>query len=302
MKNVMMYYYNLEPNEIHQVGKEYHFFYQEQMYLFLPYNRPLEELNELHMVSVWLCEKGFCSHQIIKNEQGKLYTDLQGAIYVLLKVQRGSKSSICIGEIISLQKFTIPIDNYKHLHRQKWDILWSNKIDYFEYQISQFGKKYPVIRESFSYFSGLAENAIAYVHNLSEDSRFVLSHKRIKIDMTEIDLYNPLNFVIDDRTRDVAEYFKDKFFYGYLSFEEIKYYLLYCIDQREFSKFFARMLFPSYYFDIYEDIMANKKKEKDLLKVIHKTSLYEHFLFMICTFMNQYVYVAKPEWIGPYTE
>ncbi len=301
MKNAMMYYYNLEPSEIHQVGREYHFLYQEQMYWLRPYSRPIEELNELYTLSSWLCERGVCSHQIVKNEQGKLYTQLQNEVYVLLRLKKTGKDSICIGEIVSFQRLQIPINTYKYLQRQKWDILWASKIDYFEYQVNQFGKKYPVIRESFSYFCGLAENAISYVHLLPDVKHLVLSHKRIKINMTEMELYNPLNFIIDDQTRDASEYFKDKFFYGYLTFEEVKYYLLYCIDITDFSRFFARMLFPSYYFDIYEEIMGGRKKEKDLLKIIHKVSFYENFLFTIYTFMNQYTYITKPEWIGEHT-
>lgn len=36
--------------------------------------------------------------------------------------------------------------------------MWVQKIDYFEYQVSQMGKKYPVIRESSIYYVGLAES------------------------------------------------------------------------------------------------------------------------------------------------
>ena len=42
--------------------------------------------------------------------------------------------------------------------------MWIRKIDYFEYQISQFGKKYPIIRESFNYYVGLAENGISLLN------------------------------------------------------------------------------------------------------------------------------------------
>ena len=42
----------------------------------------------------------------------------------------------------------------------RWQDLWIKKIDYYEYQINQFKKKYPYLYQTFSYYSGLTESAI----------------------------------------------------------------------------------------------------------------------------------------------
>lgn len=292
-----MYYYNLIPSEIHQIEKNYSFTLKEDVYYFLPSTRPLPEIKDISSIAVQLIERGVPIYEIIKNEQGQFYTDIQGESYILLKTKKMEKDNLCLGEVLSFQNLPIDLTNYKSLQRQKWDLLWSSKIDYFEYQVNQFGKKYPIIRESFSYFCGLAENAISYVHALPETNRLVLAHKRTGCRMCLWELYNPLTFIVDDPIRDAAEYFKDKYFYGYLTFAELEYYLLYCISEKDYARFYARLLYPSYYFDIYEDVIAGKKREAELLKIIHKTTGYENLLYDIFAFMNEKIYVPKPEWI-----
>lgn len=297
MKNVIMYYYNLIPSSIHQTEKNYSFTLKEDMYYFLPSTRPLSEIKEIYEICVSLLQMGYPVYEMIKNEQNQFYTDINGETYILLKTKKTEKEILCLGEVLSFLKISLPFSSYKSLHRQRWDVLWASKIDYFEYQVNQFGKKYPIIRESFSYFCGLAENAISYVHMLTESTRLVLAHKRTGCQMCLWELYNPLTFIVDDYTRDAAEYFKDKFFYGNLTFSELEYYLEYVLSKQEYARFYGRLLYPSYYFDVYEDVIAGKRKEAELLKIIHKIGAYENLLYDIFAFMNEKVYVPKPEWI-----
>lgn len=84
------------------------------------------------------------------------------------------------------------------------------KIDYLEYRMNQQGLKYKLLRESFSYYIGLAENAIILVKENSANN-FTLSHKRISYNDTTYQLYNPLNYTIDCYFRDTCEYFKSAF-------------------------------------------------------------------------------------------
>ena len=45
--------------------------------------------------------------------------------------------------------------------------------------------------------------------------------------------------------------------------------------------FFARMLYPTYYFDIYEEIITDREKEEKLLKILDKVNDYENILKQI---------------------
>ena len=86
----------------------------------------------------------------------------------------------------------------------------------FEYQVRELGLDKKVIQESFSYYLGLAENAISYVNNTtlkynSFNSKVTLSHRRIFYPNFKINFLNPLSFIFDLEVRDIAEYLKAMF-------------------------------------------------------------------------------------------
>ena len=122
---------------------------------------------------------------------------------------------------------------------------------------------------------------------------------------TLFDLYNPFNLVIDYKVRDVAEYIKSVFFYGENSCVEgvvnsenmivdkcniilerifkkyitiIHYIKKYIFDNEALKLLFARLLFPSYYFDLYENVIDNSLNENVISCIIKKSSAYEEFL------------------------
>ena len=108
--------------------------------------------------------------------------------------------------------------------KKNWTKIWSDKNDYLEFQISELGKKHPIIRESFSYYIGLAETAIALTNEVQNNEiTYVYSHKRINRDDTLLEFYNPLNITVDARVRDIAEYLKSAFFNDFDIREELYY-------------------------------------------------------------------------------
>lgn len=296
MKNVVMYFYDLEPKDIHQTGKTYRFMVGDKTYLFFPSYRSVKEVEQLDSLCMFLSYFSFPLHTIVLNKQGKKLTFYQDENYILLELIGDYQDPISFMDILSFQDTVIETNSYPSLLRNDWYTLWTQKIDYFEYQVNQFGKKHPIIRESFSYFCGLAENAIQYTR-LMQDDHLCLSHHRMKRNMKKLEFYNPLNIIVDYKVRDIAEYFKDQFFYGYLPFEEVEYVLEYQLKEKEYISFYTRMLFPSFYFDIYEDILANQKNEKELLPIIHKTEQYEQLLRQIYAYIARKVHFLKPDWL-----
>ena len=112
---------------------------------------------------------------------------------------------------------------------------------------------------------------------------------------TLFDLYNPFNLVIDYKVRDVAEYIKSVFFYGENSCVEgvvnsenmivdkcniilERIFKKYIFDNEALKLLFARLLFPSYYFDLYENVIDNSLNENVISCIIKKSSAYEEFL------------------------
>jgi hypothetical protein len=296
MKNAIMYYYNLTPPNIHQNEKYYWFEIEKQSFILTKCKREISEIESIYKLSLELLYRNYSINEIILNKDNGIITVINGENYILLKNKHKKREKISLADILTYSDFELDFSSYNKLYRNNWNELWSLKVDYLEYQISHFGKKYPIIRESFSYFCGMAENAIVYSNGLYIND-LKISHKRITTSMTMFDLHNPLELIIDFKVRDASEYFKAKFFSGFLSFEEIRYYLEYKLKIIEYESFFTRMFFPSFYFDVFEEIIGEKEKEKEIIKIISKIDKYEELLAKIYNYIASKTYILKPDWL-----
>ena len=260
MKNTINYYYNINNNN----------------YLLLKCDN-IEELDDIYKLDSYLIQI-LPVHKIILNINNEIITKINDNNYLLLQLYIDNK--VDLNKIIELNNINIP-DYFSKLRRDNWSLLWTNKIDYLEYQLSQIGRKYPIIRDSFNYYIGLAENAIILVNNTDKRNIVLgLSHRRISSNF--FDLYNPLNIVIDIRIRDVCEYFKYCFFDNIDISRELELFLNYNnLDINEGKLFLARMLFPTYYFDLYEKVINNEIDESEIKKIIVKADSYEKILKQI---------------------
>lgn len=274
LKNTINYYYNLNINTIHQKEKNYYFKVDNKNYLLLKCSN-IEELDDIYRLNMYLSQI-LPVHRIVLNVNNEVITKINDSNYLLLELF-SNNNKINLNNIIELSNIRIPFSVDK-LRRNDWYNLWIKKIDYFEYQLSQIGKKYPLIRESFNYYIGLAENAIILVNNIDFNNiPLGLSHRRIT--NMSFNLYNPLNIVIDARIRDVCEYFKFCFFNNIDISMELELFLSYnSFNIDEAKLFLARMFFPTYYFDLYEKIIDNEIDESEIKKVIIKADNYEKIL------------------------
>ena len=276
MKNTIKYYYNLNINNIQKKDKNYYFNINNNNYLLLKCDN-IEELDDIYKLDSYLIQI-LPVHKIILNINNEIITKINDNNYLLLQLYIDNK--VDLNKIIELNNINIP-DYFSKLRRDNWSLLWTNKIDYLEYQLSQIGRKYPIIRDSFNYYIGLAENAIILVNNTDKRNIVLgLSHRRISSNF--FDLYNPLNIVIDIRIRDVCEYFKYCFFDNIDISRELELFLNYNnLDINEGKLFLARMLFPTYYFDLYEKVINNEIDESEIKKIIVKADSYEKILKQI---------------------
>ena len=274
MKNTINYYYNLNINTIHQKEKNYYFKADNKNYLLLKCTN-IEEPDDIYRLNIYLSQI-LPVHRIVLNANNEAITKINDSNYLLIELF-SNNNKINLNNIIELSNIRIPFSVDK-LKRNDWYNLWIKKVDYFEYQLSQIGKKYPLIRESFNYYIGLAENAIILVNNIDFNNiPLGLSHRRIT--NMSFNLYNPLNIVIDARIRDVCEYFKFCFFNNIDISMELELFLSYnSFNIDEAKLFLARMFFPTYYFDLYEKIIDNEIYESDIKKVIIKADNYEKIL------------------------
>lgn len=297
MKNAIRYYYNMMVEEIRNINGIYHFTYEGRNYVVIPVEQEEERLKQLYELQIKLYQRGIYVHQILLNNNRNLLTAINNTNYIVMLIIY-EKRPISLNDILYFNNQTVFLEENKILKRDNWGKLWSEKIDYFEYQISQFGKKFPLIRSSFSYVVGMAETGIQFYQGLPPKKRFCLTHRRIHAADTTFELYNPLELVLDSRVRDSSEFFKSEFFCGKNNLEELKNYLVKeRLTVEECHLLFARMFFITPYFDLYEQIVDGKKEEEQIKKIINRLNDYELYLKEFYHYLKNYMNMEEIEWL-----
>lgn len=293
MKNIIAYYYDLHPTEILQKEGEYTFTYQDNNYVFQVFERPIEDVDFLYELNKKMLKKNLLVHEIIKNKEDGILTYVEQKPYVLMQTFVNPKVKVSLPEICYINNNTTDLSCNKSINRQNWVTLWEMKNDYYELQVNEIGKKYPYLCTCINYYIGLCENAIAYVKgaiNVLDAAFLSISHKRIKNGYCLSSLYNPLCYVQDYRVRDACEYIKTIFFYEdeYKAYDlVIEYFSNNHLTYKEALLFYGRLLYPSYFFDVQDEVVNNNLKEDLIEKIIVRQDEYEKFL------LNVYLYVSK---------
>ena len=219
MLDYINYYYNLYPIDIKEIDDKYIFYVDSEKYYFVIYDRSIEELNELIELNKEMIKSGSLVHEIIFNRFNNALNNYNGKMYILLRIYVNDDKKIDIEDIISMLNEGEIVNIDKLISRVNWSKLWESKVDFFEYQMTQVIKKYPLLYSVIDYYIGLSENAILYLKditpNLKGKESFGVTHRRIGVNSTLFDLYNPLNLIIDFKVRDISEYIKNAFFNNY---------------------------------------------------------------------------------------
>lgn len=294
MLDYINYFYNLYPPLLNKENDNYVFFVGNEKYYLTPYRRELSEIKDLVELNKRMISSNSLVHEIIINKFNEPISVISNENYVLLRVYVNDIKKIDINDIIYMLNENVDLSGLKSLLRTNWVALWSSKVDYIEYQMGHLIKKYPFLNNTIDYYLGLCENAITYIKNLKMFSDYKIpigiSHKRIIKDATLFDLYNPLNLIIDYKVRNIAEYLKDAFFKD----EDVNYILNivfknFWFDKLNLSLLVARLLYPSYYFDLFEEIIDKELDENIIFPLTKKSSKYEEFIDLIiknCNLQN----------------
>ena len=211
------------------------------------------------------------------NKEGKYFVTYEEQNYCLFKIRCNLK------EKISLQTFK----NVKAIGNSDWALIWSKRVDYYENQVEEVIKD-STIKYAIQYYIGLTEIAISYHNKIKtiydNNITYSITHKKINSPISPIDYYNPLNMIIDIEVRDLAEYFKASYFNDTLT----EYELLSLIDNLKFNDilanyFFLRLLYPSYFFNLYDDFIEKKEITNEIIECIKKSKDYESLLSKVYT-------------------
>lgn len=204
--------------------------------------------------------------------------------------------------------------------------------EYWEARLEQLEKLYTTILKSgpgtefdewfllsFSYYAGLAENALAYVQDTFLDEvpgpydRGTVCHERFTPGhwLRENPWKNPFEWVYDHPVRDLAEYVRILLLQGGQKIERARnfvnaYERVVPLSGMAWRLFFARLLFPVHYFSLVEDYYWEPEKsgKKNLLAALQdylrKSGEYELFLARFVDVFRipvQRVFLPLPEWL-----
>ena len=287
MKNILNYYYGMIVEKINSEG---YFSYNNHLFCLFNYNRNIDEVNSLLLLNDYMINHNIRINKIIKNNFNEILTYYQEKYYCLLLINYEYQEDF----FRFIPSFSNP--ELDILKRNDWGNLWSIKIDYVEYEIKHLRRKYPLINKNIYYYIGLSENAISYFKMLYTDNLpLYVNHRRIN----QNQMYNPLELVIDFKVRDLSEYIKNSFFYQNKTIYEIKklinslklhnidYLLLYC-----------RLLFPSYYFDLYDKIIHQQEEEKKIKDITKLANDYEELLYEVYILIRRKTNILGIDWIN----
>ena len=295
MKNILEYYYNVYPDMIYENNNTFYFFINDVKYYFTEFNRDIKDINDLVELTNKLYFKGIKIHTFIVNKDGKYYIEHDKVNYVLLRVNTVENEEIDIYDILKFNDLEHKKGNINLSKR------WKDTIDSFEREVIELNNDYPMLTSNFNYYVGLAENAISYINDIeSNEYELCLSHKRIKLPLTCGMLYNPLNFIFDYKIRDISEYIKEIFFY--LDFNEEEIFKIIDTELSDYSLIdikllYGRLLFPTYYFDLFERILNKESDEKDLNRIVNLSKQYELFLKELYIALKSKYNIEPIEWI-----
>ena len=298
MKNIIEFYYNIRVDTLHSKDDYYSFNLDNIEYIFKPYYKKEVIANSMYRLSSILSDR-INIDNVIPNKYNSPITKVDNTSYILLRNR--SKNTLSLPIISNISNTSINNTNFiKDLERNNWEILWGDKIDYYEMHVGENYKKYPLIRESFDYFVGMGETAIGYLVNTKSEVKKTFSDNKV---ISHNNLYNslfdPSNMILDHKARDVAEYIKYSFWNNNKNiFKELDEYF----KHNFYSPYgirilFSRILYPSFYFDMYDDIVSGKKEEKELNNIINRINEYEFFLYNIFLYLRKYYNIPEVSWI-----
>lgn len=294
MKNFLEYYYHFLNITVHEREGYYYFQYQHHYYIFTYTNRNYDEISAIYKINANLKKY----HKIILNRNNSPVTYFNSRQYVLLRINCNNEDIDYLdlrSQRVVLDKETIP------LFRNNWVSLIEKKIDYLEYQREHIKSQYKILEESVDYFIGMAENSISYLNHIDSKATdadyLTINHRRIS-SSNKIFFYNPLNLIIDHRARDISEYLKFLFIENLYDRNVINKIILRCeLSNYGYQLLYARMLYPSFYFDIYEKIINDSEEEISSYSVIKRTKEYEEYLTTIYGIISQYTKIPSIDWI-----
>ncbi len=188
--------------------------------------------------------------------------------------------------------------------------LWDQRLEYIQNQclvnLNFDNDAHLALYEYTLYAIGLALNALQYLSDIHIDFQrkyysSTLTHRRIK-KMDKFELFNPFNLIIDHSSRDLAELYKNQLI-DFSTLIKICSQYQYSIDEYEYL--LARLFYPTFIFDIVEDIATDTTSYDYSSDIYYAISKQNQQLDKVKEFyhsISQYMNIRPIEWIKDFVK
>lgn len=283
MNNAILFYFDMNVSDVKRINGNYYFNYFNSDYVVHLYKRDVSEIMEIYYVNLEILRRGLSCYEFVFTRNNDILFLYENKYYVLMRVPALNNRIISFDDILGFEFFVD--DKVGKLDKSNWGYNWAVKIDFIEKQFLEVRGKYDIISSSIDYFIGIWENAVSYFNdNVLEGGRKCICHNRVCYDMDLLEFINPLNFVIDYKERDIGEYLKSYVIGKNFTKDSIDKFLV-CDSKMRVCLLISRILFPSYYFDIYEDVLVSGRCEEDIRDIIYKR---DNVLFVVYFLFSKY--------------
>ena len=120
----------------------------------------------------------------------------------------------------------------------------------------------------------------------------------MKYPCLQIDYYNPLDLVVDYNVRDISEYIKSYIISDRFDIENIIELINKLnINTLMFNILYSRLLFPTFYFDVLDNIILEDKKDSDIVPILNNVDEYINTLKEIYLIYNKKYNMFRIEWL-----
>lgn len=301
--------YGIQSERQFQLGGYNGLINKDNFYILAPIKESQEHLMELKEIANHLVQAGdrHVLH-LIQTKDGKLLSEVEGKSFCLLAGRFNEKqNNPHLGRKLAkfhLRGLTIPFKVERTSRIGQWKQLWEKRLDQME-SVWQ-GKLYQVPEnefermfiESFPYYMGLTENAIQYLVDTEIDEtpeqvdNGTVCHERFSKNSWGKDfiLKNPMDWVFDHRSRDLAEWTREEYFDSkHVYHQQIRkfykdYQAIAPLSAFAWRLLYARLLFPLHYFECIESYYITQSEQEKkwledrLAKHLQTSSEYEKFL------------------------
>lgn len=254
-------------------------------------------------LAYFLVEKGYNQTAFpVPNIYGNWISEFEEQSYLVVQVRElQEKPAFTHG--IMLANFHQMSTTYGYEPQQissygQWKQLWINKLTVFENEIIEKSKSnshpfYQQLMDVLPYLTGISENAIQYMQESEQESRYheadqgTVSFYRYKDNVLKQVLWVD-DLVYDHPTRDLAEFVRTKLMQSdeENSVEELKTFMKDYESIRPLSVFswrllYARLIFPVHIFDLIERALLTEDYDlhhEELNDIFEKQSIYEQRL------------------------